>query len=809
MLPIWIIDLGGSAASKEKLQNLLDSTGTSLRPYWHYCHLDNDPIADVNSCKALVEQIVEDGKKCYNDFIQSGYHIGNFQIVILGAADEDSSQSIFAPLPGLIRDNLTKIVSGHANLGVEITGILFIPHTINQLESADKRIKAAMLLEDLNMLNEQLGSRHYNHLVAYQDIQYHSERFYPGLNADQRTEFLYQILVHLFFTSADKEKIFDKLSNESGMFSLGVASVYYNSEQHQGYELKRLLDKLAATFKQIDITDEEYADKIVHEVLEEDSINPDAISARLREDCGSLNVDLKKMDEEANPHPVWDLFCVNLFPSYYRKFLKYMPARLMKFIQSVSYILLSRFSGIIHRNREITAGNIKVLLSGFYKKVFLDKAAKFATIAQLESVFSLAKDFLMKKKTEVEYLTLEIIPVPKYLRHDYNMCVENEEDNQPSKIMEKLKKNLKKEPVVLSLLVRCFLLGILLVFTIIPVLRVISPKVINLGEIATIEWLWIPVIFLLPLIIEFMIKLRRHFKRIRRLKYRLLAFTILSVNKRLSKYLMDELLAFYDDLTHECDLNLKLLADFRKKIIVPESKAGAGTIPPTMFNQPLIGGSFCGQKLIENEEFTEAEIRVKDETLRLSLLEQEELLALLKSSFKQPETLEAADLSDKKPAIEHASVFISVLGSMFGPQLQIHSAGNIGQMMNILGKNVTVAPLVKMAGVNGMLFSVQSENKPVLKMTDIPRVFNEVISLDDEATKDYAFYTRWQKLSKGIQSQLVCNCKLNPLPPLSLADRLSLYYGFYRQKDLAFTLAGIPISIPKTEMDKLHKEIGG
>ena len=809
MLPIWIIDLGGSAASTGKLQNLLDSTGASQKPYWHYYYAGDKKVSDMASCGALMDALVADGRECYNAFNKAGYHVGNFQIVILGAADEMLSQSVFAPLPGLLRDNLPKIISDHANLGVEITGILYIPSTVNQLDSAEDRIKAAMLLEDINMLNERLGSKHFNRIVAYQDVQYKGVRFYSSLNAEQRSEFQYQILTHLFYVSSKSERLFDKIGKDSGLFSLGAASVYYNSEQHQGHELKRLLDKLVDAFKEPENTDKEYAGRIVREVLEEDVLSAEAVSARLREDCGSLDIDLKKLDEEADPHPVWDLFCSDLFPKYYRKFLKYMPARLRKFMQSLSYVLLTKFSGVIRKNREKAVEYFKSVLWSFYKKVFLDSAAKFATIAQMESVFKDAKDFLLKKRAEVTLLLLEIVPVPKYLRHDYDRCLADEEENKPSKILENIKKNLKKEPVVLSLIVRCFLLGILLVFTIIPVLRVVSPNVINLGEIATIEWLWIPVLFFLPLIIAFFIKLRRHFKRIKRLKYRLLAATLLAVNKRLSRFLMDEQGEFYDALVTECDAQLELLSTFREKLLVPEPKDVNSILPETMFNQPLIGGHFCGEKLIEDESVSEAEIRVKDEKLRLSQLEREEVLFLLKGAFKKPDTLDAADLSDKKVPEEHAASFVSILGIFFGPQLHIHTAENIGLMLSLLGKDVNLAPLEKMAGVNGMLFSVLSNNKPVIRIINAPRTMEEANLLSDETTPDYAFFTRWQKLTHGFQAALVCNCSLDPLPQLSLADMLSLYYGFYRQKDLSFTLAGTPIRIPKEDMDKLDKQIIG
>lgn len=809
MLPIWIIDLGSSAVSSGKLRSLLDSTGESLKPFWRYFHVSDRAVSDASSCKALVDDLVAEGRDCCNAFNKAGYKVGNFQIVILGAANERLTQEVFAPLPGLLRDNLPRIISDHANLGVEITGILYILSTINQLDSRQEREKAAMMLEDLNMLNERLGPKHFNRVVAYQDVQYKGARFYAGLDEERRTELLFQILTNLFFVSAGCERLFDRIGKDSGTFSLGVASIFYSSERHRGFELKHILDKLVAEFKDADNKDDEYAGRIVREVLEEDAVNDVAVSARLREECGSLDVDLKKMDGEADPHPVWDLFRAELFPVYYKKYLKFTPARLTRYMQSLSYALLARFSGIIRKNREKAAESFKTLLRGLYRKSLIDSASKYPTIAQLESVFNAAKEYLSRKRAEVILRDDEIVPVPEYLRNEYDKCQAVAEENTSSKIMESLCKNLKREPVVLSLLVRCFLLGILLVFTVIPVLRVVSPKVINLGGLATVEWLWIPVLFFLPLTIEFFIRLRRHFKRILRLKYRLLASTLLAVNKRLSKFLMDQQGVFYDELAKECDTQLGNLALFRDKLTVPDAMTGKEVIPETMFNQPLIGGSFCGEKLIDDDSVSEAEIHLRDGERRLSELGKEDLLALLKSSFTQSETLDAADLSGGGTPDAYADVLVAVLARLFAPKLHINTADSIGRMLDFLDDDVNVAPLERMAGVNGMLFSVPSDNPPVLRISNVPRVFGNINTVTDDVAPDYAMLTCWQKLDKGIKSRLVCNCPLDPLPELSFADKLSLYYGFYRRRDLAYSLAGTPLRISKAEMDELDKSIGG
>lgn len=810
MLPVWMIDLGGSEVSSKKLQGLLASLSDSQKPFWHYSHpKEAKPVTDEVSLKALMDALVADGRDCYNSFIKAGYPVNNFQIVILGAADEKLSQTAFAPLPGLIRDYLPRIVSDHANLGVEVTGILFVPSTINQLDDVRERERAAMMLEDVNMLSDTLGARHFNRIVAYQDVQYKGVRFYPGLSEEERTEFLFQILSHLFLVGERSERLFDKIGQESGIFSLGAASVYYSSEQHKSYELKRLLDKLLAEFKEKENTDDEYSVKSVREILDENAVSPDSVSKRLTEGCGSLDIDLKKILGEADPHPVWDLFRSDLIPAYYKKFLKYTPARLTRFMQSLSYVLRKGRADMIRKNQTNAAIGIKELLRSAYKKILLDKAARYATISQLESFFKQAKEHLGELRAKVVLTLLEIVPVPDYLRHDYDKCLLDEEANKPSAIMDKIKKNLKKEPIVLSVVVRCFLLGILLVFTIIPLLRVLSPRVINLGEIATIEWVWIPVLFFLPLIIEFFIKLRRHFKRIKRLKYRLLAATLLAVNKRLSQFLMDEEGAFYDELAAECSAQLKLLERFRELLHSNDVENGDLLIPETKFNQPLIGGAFCDEKLIEDESATEAEIRVGDESLRLSGLEKKDLLTLLKAAFCLPEALSAADLGDGKDVGGHAEELVCVFDEQFVPQLQITSAEDIGSMLRLLDGKVDLEALIKMAGVNGMLFSKAKDNQAVVRVTNAPRYFAECKIMSEPDTKDYVMYTTWQKLPVGITAPLVCNCQLDTLPDLSFSDKLSLYYGYYRRKDLSYTLAGSPVRISRDDMDKLDKQIIG
>ena len=807
MRPIWIIDLGRAEAVGERLRSLLGGASELVKSHWHYLQLEDADLDDMEGYRQLLERVVSDGRECYNGFVEAGYDIGTFQVVVLGAADEGLSQRLFAPLAGLLRDSMPRIISDHANRGVEVTGLLYIPSTINQTDDRELRTRTAMLLEALNTLCQQLGPRHYNHVVAYQDVQWSGNRYYPRLDDEGRADLLHQLLVNLYYGDNHSERPFDRTGHDSGIFSLGAASIYYDSSTHRQAELGRLLQMLIAEFKNSDSNDSAYANTIVRETLDGDALDATAVSARLREGAAAVEIDLEKAEGEADPHPVWDLFRVELFPRYYHRYLKYMPARLTRYMQSLHYILLTRMSTLMRHNREQSASHHRSVLLSLYRKVLLDPAARFATIEQLEAVFATAKEYLLRKRSEVALTLAEVVPIPEYLRNDYDRCLADEESNKPSAIMDKIKKNLRREPVVLSLTVRCFLLGILLVFTVIPVLRVISPNIVNLGDIATMEWIWIPVLMLLPLVVNFVIRLRRHFKRLKRLRRRLLAATLLAANRRLSQVLMEEQGAFYDTLVSECDTQQQLLVALCQQLQAPQSETSSSPLPTTRFNQPLLSGNFGGSPLLTDTTKAEASIRLDDTQLRLSQLEQQELLAMLKTSFRQPEVLDAADMSKGDDPNAHAAALVEALSKHFAPQLHITTAENMGLMLEQLGKDVDLEPFIKMAGVNGMLFSVASGGMPVLRISHVPQQLGFCNTIADTATTDYAMLTTWQRIT--LQSQQVCNSTLEPLPPLTLADKLALYYAYYRQRDLAYTLAGQPLRIARDEMELLDKQIIG
>ncbi|MBO4568688.1 MAG: hypothetical protein J5674_01695, partial [Candidatus Methanomethylophilaceae archaeon] len=738
MLPLWIINLGEDKESERRLATLLDGMSDAVKPFWHYLHPGSGEVSSPEEYRRFESRLVREGQQCYNGFMDAGLRVSNFQIVVLGAADEALSQSVFAPLAGILRDALPRIVADHTKLGVEITGLLYIPSTANQDKDDGRRQRMAVFLEEVNLLSGTGCAGAYNRVIGYQDIQHQSVRFYERLDAEGRAALLFQYLVHLFLGSHDGEKLSDRIGADGGVYALGAASAYFSSKAHREAEMKTLLERLTAEFKDMENADVVYADKSVRKYLDTAPVFPEDYSSRLSEGCASIDVDLSRLEDKADPHPVWDLLKVDLFPSYYRKYLRYMPARLVRFMQELSYALLSRYAGRIRANVRDAEAAGRLLLRGTAAKILADKENPRATIAQLELFFAKARGRFEELRSDPALPYRDILPVPRYLKNDYERFSKDGGDgNSEADILDKLKKNLRQEPVTLALLVRCFFLGVILLLVAVPLAEFFFPSAMAW------TWLWIPALFLLPLAVELVFNVRRHFKRIRRLKYGLLAATLLSVNRKLFHELNTGIEAVYAALVSECEEQVKALSALRDALEVPETVDKERLLPKTRFNQPLFEGCFKGESMVTGTLSDETRLSLPGGEKSLSALVKEDYLRVLKLLFQE------LPLQTDLGASE-ADKLVEAFREKLSGRLRTMDDSDILTVLARLAKRADLTPLRKMAALNGMLFSVDSGNAPVVKATeDVPGIEGASVIKDDILT-DYVMVTTWQKLSPGI-----------------------------------------------------------
>jgi hypothetical protein len=232
-----------------------------------------------------------------------------------------------------------------------------------------------------------------------------------------------------------------------------------------------------------------------------------------------------------------------------------------------------------------------------------------------------------------------------------------------------------------------------------------------------------------------------------------------------------------------------------------EKKEGDLLIPCTLFNQPLFGGTFQDERMVSDQNVPNVNIHVGNDYLHISELQVQNYLFLLKMLFKEKSEAIVALASGEKALI------IAAFREFLKPRLLIETSASLGMMLSQLGNRFSLIPLLKMAGLNGMLAPSPSVMPPVCKMTEAPASLCEAWSvIDDPSIPDFALVTTYKKLT-GIQSEIVCHCSLDPLPTLTIADKLSLYYRYFRRQEIDYAIAGHQLCISSDEMSVLDEKV--
>lgn len=809
MHPLWIINLESGSELSDELSRLIDSIPSEKRRYWHYSSFPSKSLSSIEDCLSFANDLKEEGRKCYNAFTGQGFRMTNLHIAVMGRVDQEFTRGIMASLGGFLRDIMPGIVADHANLGVDITGFVYVPYTINQHNDANVRRSCALFLEQLNTVVDRQSGIMYNHLVMYQDVQYQAVRYYAQLSEKEVVQLQFQYLVNIYLCSETTPCLFDQVDAGKGMCTLGAVSLFYNGKLHELTSVRAFETILLKQFRSEENSDDGYADEVIRKHLKSDTLGDDHIEKRLREGCDSIRVDLRKLDEKADPHPILDLFSVRLFPSYYLQFLRYMPVRVVKFLRRLKYAISTHYASMVSDNRRKLEKSITEALHLSYNRILVDGSCKYPTITQVNTFFCKAKEFFEAQCAEVQKQYVEFVPIPKYLRKDYNLCQDVDYEQYRKEQLEGLQNRLKKEPVVLALIVRCFLIGILLVFIGIPLLRLLSPQVINLGNPDKIEWLWILVLFLLPLAVQMLFRLRRHFKKVKRLRYRLLALTLREVNDSLSALLYDQKIGVYRTLAEECHRQVDKIDRWSSSLSVDDTVEEIEKLPQTLFSQDILTGSFNGAELVKDKGVSECRCRLDDKTKSISDLTRDDCLSVLRRLFKEVNIVENASIAtdDEETMIDKGRKMLAMWGVASGDMLDFNSSSNIGKMIDLLGGNLNLDPAVMMAGINGMFVDSLANNTPSVRVSSTPARLEKCNIVADQSDNDNLYYTTWQQLPVGVNSSFLCNYKIESIDSPSFSDILVLYYCYFRQRDLAYRIADIPVSVSRESMSDLDEMI--
>jgi hypothetical protein len=637
--PLWIIDLFGNSnisdakvdtdhPASELLHTIERFTnkqfGNNFR-WWHYTRITADQVQF--SSRGFVEQIIEEGK-AYAGSIRTANQThqqnildtSGYNVCIIGDIQQPHTRLLFHLLPATIKAKSTLFLPAGFHTGINVKGLLYIPEDI--LRRNDELSNATTLfLASLETMLKQSGNRSFDDIIYVQDKQCESERenSFPPLNNEQVVALIGQMLINLYFGS--KSAIFEMMRREQNdvrQFCTGATAIHYDFDAH----LDQLVGDLAKTtlqkFKD-DETDpflnEEQAANLVKSNL--DKIKPgfDAVRDALTLNNTSVRVKTERFEPLRKFHPVKNFFNRYLRKKHYGRYLKYLPANLHEYARSFMGRLFINFKEKLAENYQSKSNETKLAIESCARNVFKQESVNVG-LRQYEEVIKLVKGKLKEQRDTREFpgAEVKIFQVPRYLQSAYEKFESIDLEEETKRIFSELKTLLENQPVFLGTLARSGLIGLALIFMLIPLLKMLSPGVINLGNVPEYDWLLAIIFLVLPPFLSWFFGIRRQLLRIRRLIYDYIGYLLRKTEYAANEELNKSIEKLYNELITHCEDLLSHSEDIRKNLCC--SEAAHSILPVNCFCQPLINGKFGNSQLLANSAKVEYKVYFSDTRIK-------------------------------------------------------------------------------------------------------------------------------------------------------------------------------------------------
>ena len=687
MLPLWIIDLNGDTNRCQLFQqNLRDISGALLgasylshygtageetseapdtdRPIpiyengqWYYSHFDN-PFADAdlgneeeiaNLLYSFKEKIVAEGQRFIellrNTKKQTDISIN---ICVLGHIEEQLTQMTFTSVAAILQLEKGRILPNHIHQGVSIMGMLFIPSAVNT-RKREARQRILRCLREIEVQHDVSSVHGYDRMMLYQDVQNKTQKFYPKLNVGQQVDYLTQCIVNLFYATNTYHPLLNGNSADDHFYiSLGPTSIYYDPKMQDEKDRTSVANGIISEFKADGKNDKADNRPLVYEK----DYDTTKVLCKI---FSKLNLYMDIEPKAPDPHPIRDFMYKPLKRRYYQDYLAQFPSMLMtKINESIAEQTHAKLEEMSLARKEMMRSFIDVTMPDAIKQELSDCNQDTGAIARIERKLVDLKNRLAKKQKLIEdTLDTEIWPsifekIPDELSdhfndyhdeykedisviHNHRQTTAERCESRKKEAVNDLVNHIKQEPTTLSRFARVFLYGIVLVLFIIPILELVSPQWINLGNVTRNSFFWATGIFILPTLWQII----AYFIYRRKLRFyvtRLKAFYLHDAYARLVNAVQAEATLFYDKAKAICEEYEKRCASIRNDITPysAEEIAWKPAIPKMTFNQPLVDGVFGEKHLFPGEYVDYSKVLVSQKTEYVNLLKSEDYYSLIR-----------------------------------------------------------------------------------------------------------------------------------------------------------------------------------
>lgn len=611
--------------------------------YWYYSAFD-DAFGDLSEIKSenldtkggvaerlydFQSRLVECGMQFIHRLrLSNAKPYQTINIMVLGDATETFTQTIFPSIAAMLQKEKERILQAHIHQGVCIYGALYIPCDINSRE-VELRGKVLRLLNEVEVQHKLRYLRGYDHVMLYQNVQNRTECTYSLMSEKDQAEYLLQCIIHLFYACDPTHPLISGTRSEDLFyFSMGATSVFFDMQAEDANDASRLAAELMMNIKKD--SEEEASDRDEIYLLKQEDF---AAEKFIHDINKGMNVDMHDVDmDEPNPHPVLHYMQKNLKRLYYFYYLRLYPAKLLRKIsdniERATSDLLDKMSKRSTRMYENCEAAILPAIARVLSKVLPEEGVLVALereFAKLEERMSLEKERI-REELEHHYWDALIDPerplIPSNQMDYFERYHEayrtdistgnggTEQEELKRKTLERLTELMSREQTTLATVSRLFLLGLVSVLALLPILSLLSPTFIDLGNVKSNAFWWAIGLFLLPLLVQLVILffyMRKRNMCIRELK----AYYMHDAYSRVANRIEFEAGDYYNKMLALCDAYLQRCNAIRKEVafVVPDL-AVKPLLPETQFNQPLRDGAFDDETIMPASEVEGCRIRV-------------------------------------------------------------------------------------------------------------------------------------------------------------------------------------------------------
>lgn len=671
MLPLWIIDIThhskrrdhfgkligqlNGVVKQNELQSFLDSNDSEgvyvHKKQWYYSIIDStfDGIDTTDNEKMsdavyrFQEKVVTEGQ----NFVKMLRHANvdssaTLNVCVIADTTEQLTQHIFPAMAVMLQKEKERILPNHIHQGMAIVGMPYIPSNVNSL-SADTRQSILLTIKEIEIQHNITAVRGYDRMFFYQEVQNRTENFYPQLDEVGVAEYLSQCLIHLYYACDKVHPLINgSSSDERFYFSLGASSVFFDTEVQDQIDNRKVCNEIIDQFKaKGDHPEEADWDNLI----DFKSLDPQVIIEKFS--TFSFNLNNAKL-EEPQPHPIANFFNRKLKRLYFDRYLKYYPANLrLKQLEVIDSESEDKLLEITSTRKRMQESIEEMMMPIAIERQILNCNSKTGALPQITENIKSLKLKLGKMKTQARqqieseiWIQLSKENVPRNMTDDfeaYHDAYEADQNSRSTKHCQEMKDTamadfcniLKQESTFTSRLVRAFFMGITLALAVVPFYLLKYPTMKSLSGILG------GIAFLFPFF-EQLIELwvYNHRKNIKERK--LTAYFLHDAYARITNRIQNEMNCLYDNFITLCDeyINRCKLIDREIHHSGYDDIYSNMAFPVTQFNQPIIDGNFCQEKMIPGEKDECEEIYVNRVPTKINQLDEEDKCILI-HQYKQ------------------------------------------------------------------------------------------------------------------------------------------------------------------------------